>query len=97
MKKKELERVHILVSGRVQGVFFRAHTQDYANSLGIKGWVRNTRDGRVEIVAEGEKERLEKFILWCRQGPPGSRVDNVETEWEQATGEFKEFRIEYSH
>ncbi len=93
--KKKGVRVHLYVAGIVQGVFFRAHTRDVANSLGLTGWVRNMRDGRVEIVAEGPKEKLENLISWCRKGPSGARVEDVETLWHDATEEFEDFEVTY--
>jgi len=65
-----MNRVHVFVTGRVQGVFFRAETKSKADSLNLTGWVRNLPDGRVETVFEGEKERVDTMIEWCRQGPP---------------------------
>lgn len=90
-----MKRAHIWVSGWVQGVFFRAHTKDMAVSLGLKGWVRNLRDGRVEGVFEGEEEALEQMLSWSRKGPSSARVDDVEVEWEEPTGEFGDFSIQY--
>ncbi|MFW6160948.1 MAG: acylphosphatase [Acidobacteriota bacterium] len=87
------ERAHILVSGRVQGVFFRDSTRSWAASLGLRGWVRNMDDGRVEAVAEGEKEKLEQLINYMREGTPYSQVEDVEVKWEKYTGEFGDFRI----
>jgi acylphosphatase len=84
-----------MISGRVQGVFFRAHTEETAHALGLTGWVRNTEDGGVETVAEGHRPELERFLQWCRSGPPGARVSNVEERWETATGEFSRFSIKY--
>jgi acylphosphatase len=89
----ESKRMHIYISGIVQGVFFRANTQEIAKSLGLIGWVRNLPDGRVEIIAEGIKERLENLISWCQKGPPGARVDDVDAKWEDATGEFENFDV----
>ncbi|MEO0094915.1 MAG: acylphosphatase [candidate division WOR-3 bacterium] len=88
-------RVHLYISGRVQGVFFRAHTQELAQKLGITGWVRNLDDGRVEVVAEGEETDLQKLIEWCWQGPIGARVDDVEIIYEEPTNEFGSFEIKY--
>ena len=68
-------RVHLLVSGRVQGVAFRASAVDEARSLGLRGWVRNLPDGRVEAEAEGERARLLDLARWCERGPPAARVD----------------------
>ncbi len=88
-------RARILVEGRVQGVFFRANTCDRAEALGLTGWVKNTRDGRVEAVFEGQKEDVEKIIQWCHKGPPGAVVTNVEVSWEEPKGEFRDFSIKY--
>ena len=88
-------RVHLYISGRVQGVFFRANTQDEARALGLTGWVRNLADGRVEVVAEGEEEKLKRLITWCRKGPPGARVQDVQVNWKGFIGEFQDFRIKY--
>ena len=88
------QRVHLRIKGRVQGVFFRYETQSVAQRLGLVGWVRNRLDGSVEVVAEGEKEKLDELIKWCHQGPPLARVDSVEVRWEEPTGEFKNFSIE---
>jgi len=86
------KRVHITVRGLVQGVFFRANTVSTAKGLGLTGWVRNKRDGSVEIVAEGSQEKLIELIEWCRNGGPASaKVENVEHRWEEPSGEFKEF------
>ncbi len=86
-------RARILVSGFVQGVFFRRETTDFARRLGLVGWVRNLSDGRVETVAEGEKAKLDELIRFCHLGPPGARVRHVEVEWLDYTGEFRGFRI----
>jgi acylphosphatase len=86
-------RVHLFVSGRVQGVFFRAHTRDLARSLGLSGFVRNLPDGRVEIVAEGEEGALEKLVSFAHRGPPLAQVTGVEVRWEAPTGEFFGFSI----
>jgi acylphosphatase len=88
-------RCHVLVSGRVQGVFFRQNTLEKAKALGLKGWVRNTQDGKVEAVFEGEKEKIEKILEWMRKGPPFARVDGLEIEWEGFKGEFDDFEIRY--
>jgi acylphosphatase len=85
-------RAHITVSGRVQGVYFRAVCERVARSLGLKGWVRNTRDGKVEIVSEGDREAIEALLEWCHHGPANARVKDVEVEWSDAMGEFDSFR-----
>jgi acylphosphatase len=86
-------RVHLLVEGRVQGVFFRASAQAEAHRLRVAGWVRNRPDGSVELVAEGKRKDLDDLIAWCRRGPRGAEVVNVEVQWEKFTGEFSTFRI----
>jgi acylphosphatase len=80
-------RARVRVHGRVQGVFFRAETQARARSLGLSGWVRNAEDGSVEAVFEGERERVESMIEWCRRGPSGARVDDVEVAYEEPVRE----------
>lgn len=90
-------RVHVYISGYVQGVFFRAHTRDEALKLGINGWVRNLVDGRVEAVFEGEQTQIEKIISWCHKGPPGANVKNVEVDYEDCQDEFTTFEIRYTH
>ncbi|MDI6820148.1 MAG: acylphosphatase [Candidatus Hodarchaeaceae archaeon] len=88
-------RAHVYVSGRVQGVFFRYETRDRADGLGVKGWVRNLPDGRVEAVFEGEREMVERMIDFCRRGPVGAKVAGVEVSWESYRGEFQSFDIRY--
>ena len=75
------------IRGRVQGVFFRAEASDRARSLGLGGWIRNNRDGTVEAVFEGPRERVESIVRWCGRGPPGAVVETVETDWEEPHGE----------
>jgi len=84
-------RAHVYVSGRVQGVFFRAKTEYNANRHDITGWVRNLPDGRVEAVFEGEKQQIDVIIEFCKRGPPGAYVRKLDVTWEDWTGEFKEF------
>jgi acylphosphatase len=86
-------RAHVVVTGRVQGVFFRAETASKARRYNVKGWVRNLSDGRVEAMFEGEKENVEKMIAYCREGPPAAYVTNVDLKWEDFKGEFNEFRV----
>jgi acylphosphatase len=87
----DLARVHLVVSGRVQGVAFRAYTVDEARRLGLAGWVRNLPDGRVEAEAEGEREALEALVRWCRRGPPAARVDDVAVTWRPHAGDLGRF------
>ena len=83
----ERKRVHVVVRGRVQGVFFRSETGERARSLGIDGWVRNNPDGSLQAVFEGTVERVESLVAWCRRGPAGADVESVETAWEEPRGE----------
>jgi acylphosphatase len=80
-------RVRVRVRGRVQGVLFRAEAWARAESLGLAGWVRNLPDGRVEAVFEGEDDRVESMVEWCRRGPAGAVVEAVDVEREEPVGE----------
>ena len=91
----ENARARITVSGRVQGVFFRAGTVEEAVALGLAGEVRNMSNGDVGIVAEGDKGKIEKLIAWCRVGPAYARVDSVDVAWEKYQGEFTGFDVGY--
>lgn len=91
----EKARVHIVVSGRVQGVFFRAKTQEKAEQLGVSGWVKNLAEGRVEAVFEGEKPQVEEMLKWAKKGSPGAIVSNLNVIWEEYRGEFSNFEIRY--
>lgn len=86
-------RVELVIEGRVQGVFYRASARDEAERLGLTGEVRNLPDGRVEAIAEGERERLEEFIAWCRRGPALAEVEEVRIRWTEVSGEFISFRV----
>jgi len=87
----ERARVHLLVSGLVQGVFFRQSTVDEARRLGLQGWVRNLHDGRVEVLAEGERGAVEALVRFCGRGPPAARVDGVETVFGAPGGDLGPF------
>lgn len=93
MGSGEMRRARIWVSGKVQGVWYRATTVEVAQNLGLTGWVKNLPDGRVEIVAEGPKDSLDKLIAWCHEGPPLAIVGEVKVIWEPYTGEFSTFSI----
>ena len=95
MRASESKRARILVSGNVQGVFYRSSAADVAQKLGLAGWVKNTFGGGVEIVVEGEKESIEKLIEWCGQGPDFAKVENVEVTWEKPTREFSSFEVKF--
>lgn len=82
-----MKRVRVRIRGRVQGVFFRAEARARAESLGVAGWVRNAEDGSVEAVFEGDEERVSSMVEWCRRGPGGAEVDDVEVQSEEPIGE----------
>jgi len=88
-----MKRLHLRIQGRVQGVFYRTHTEKKAQSLHLTGWVRNSDDGSVEIVTEGEETALQELKTWCQTGSPNAEVTSVDETWEEATGEFSQFEI----
>ena len=90
-----MERAHVFVSGKVQGVYFRATTREEARERGVTGWVRNLDDGRVESVFEGERGDVESMVEFCHEGSSAARVKDVEVEWEDAPGGFGGFEIRY--
>jgi acylphosphatase len=90
-----VKRIHVYISGRVQGVFFRAATRLAAVDLNLTGWVRNTEDGTVEAVFEGEDADVQKMVAWCRTGPPAARVDKVTLTEEHPAGGFSGFSIRH--
>ena len=86
-------RVHVIVTGRVQGVAFRADARWAAGRAGVTGWVRNRADGTVEAVVEGERAAVERMVAWFHQGSALARVEDVAARWEEYRGEFPDFRI----
>ena len=90
-------RAHVFVSGQVQGVFFRSKTRNEAKKRGIRGWVRNLSDGRVEAVFEGEEIAVKGLIEFCKHGPQGARVTKVNLTWENYLAQFKDFEIRYGY
>ncbi|MCD2203583.1 acylphosphatase [Halobacterium sp. KA-6] len=82
----EWTRARVLVSGKVQGVYFRANTREQARERGVDGWVRNLRDGRVEAVFEGPADDVGAMVEWCHEGSPAARVDDVEAEYDDPEG-----------
>ena len=88
-------RAHVIISGRVQGVAFRIATVEEAKRLGVDGWVRNLRDGRVEALVEGERSKVEALVAWCHHGPPPARVMDVQVSWEPAQGGLGPFDISH--
>jgi acylphosphatase len=89
------ERLHAIVAGLVQGVYFRGNTETRAEQLGLTGWVKNLPDGTVEVVAEGPRPALQQLLGFLRQGPPGARVTQVRSEWLAATAEFGFFEVRW--
>jgi acylphosphatase len=85
--------VHLKIVGRVQGVYFRASTVSRAQQLGLTGWVMNCPGGSVEAVAEGGRAKIEELIAWCRQGPQGAKVTQVEVRWQEPQNIFYSFTI----
>jgi acylphosphatase len=81
-----VKRALVVVRGSVQGVFFRAETRDRARSLGLAGWIRNAPDGTVEAAFEGDDELVESMVEWCRRGPAGARVEDVDVAWVEPEG-----------
>lgn len=88
-------RAHVLVAGKVQGVFYRSETASKARRLNVNGWVRNLSDGRVEAVFEGEETNVHKMIDFCRRGPPNAYVVSLDVKRQEWTGEFRDFAVRY--
>lgn len=87
------KRIHLVIRGRVQGVYFRAAAQREARRLGVTGWVKNRNDGSVELLAEGDEDAIKELAGWAQRGPSAARVDHVDTRWRGYTGEYFEFEI----
>lgn len=88
-------RAHVLVAGKVQGVYYRQNTTEVAKANNVAGWVRNLEDGCVEAVFEGDEPSVRRVVEWCRRGPPKAVVENLDVKFEKYTGEFSDFRISY--
>jgi acylphosphatase len=88
-------RVRVIVSGRVQGVYFRSYTAEEARARGVSGWIKNRRDGRVEALFEGEEQAVQQMVDWCAQGPPAARVEDIEVYKESFTGEYDGFSVTF--
>ncbi len=93
MSEPPVAGLHALIYGRVQGVYYREFTRRQAERLDLTGWVRNLRDRSVEVVAEGQKDRLEQLLERLKIGPPGARVDDITVEWRAHTGKFHDFSV----
>jgi acylphosphatase len=90
-----MKRMHVYISGRVQGVAFRHYTMKTARSLHLRGWVRNLDDGRVEAVFEGDDDPVDAMLAWCRKGPSLAHVHHVDTREEPYSGLFEDFEIRF--
>ena len=88
-------RAHIIVKGKVQGVYFRQNAQRVCNEFGVTGWVLNVGDGSVEAILEGDKNSVENAIGWFKVGPPNANVEKIELSYDRYSGEFKDFKISY--
>lgn len=88
-----MKRLEMKITGRVQGVFYRSYTRDNARELGLTGYVMNKENGTVEVIAEGEKEKLDELLKRCRKGPEAAKVTEIKTNWKDAEEEFDEFNI----
>ena len=93
--EKTYVRAHILINGRVQGVFFRSEITHRARSLGVNGWVRNLSNGSVEALFEGRGEDVKQLLEFCKQGPTGATVKKVDVNWETYSGNYASFQIRY--
>jgi acylphosphatase len=90
-----VKRIHCHISGRVQGVFYRAHAKEWARQNNLTGWVRNKADGSVELMAEGEEKDLKALVEKLKQGPPSGKVDDCHVHWEPASGKFNAFNVRF--
>jgi len=95
MPQGENIRAHVVISGRVQGVWFRASTVEQARRAGVSGWVRNRPDGAVEAVVEGPRQAVMQVVGWCYRGPGAAQVTSVDVKWGEPTGEFFGFNLRY--
>ena len=89
----QTKRLHLRIRGHVQGVFFRVSTVEVARTMGLIGWVRNRKDGSVEVVAEGPKDAILALEQWCQNGPDKAQVEEIESTWEEAVGMENEFDV----
>lgn len=94
-KDEKIKRAHIIVKGRVQGIFFRSNTKRIAAELELKGYVKNLPDGNVEVIAEGDEEKIKKLIQFCKTGPSLAKVEDVNIEFEKPTKEFGGFEVRH--
>ncbi len=90
-----MKRIHLIIHGKVQAVFYRSNTHKKASELGLKGFVKNLEDGTVEVIAEGSEEKINELIEFCRNNPGYSKVDKVDVKEEKVTNEFESFGVRY--
>ena len=90
-----MARAQVVITGKVQGVYFRWATEEEAVRLGVTGWVRNRPDGAVEAEFEGPRPAVEALVRWCHQGPPAARVKRVDVRWAEPTGAYSDFAVRY--
>ena len=99
--KKKIQPVtccaHVFYSGRVQGIGFRHEAESIAHRLGLTGWVKNLTDGRVELLCEGPKEKIETLLSEIREGPLGRHIKKVDHVWEDPTQSYEDFRVEFCY
>ena len=88
-------RAHVVYEGRVQGVFFRANAKKCADSLGVTGWVRNTAEGNVEALFEGDEDKVRRAVDMCAEKQPFAKVSSKKADYSSATGEFEDFSVKY--
>lgn len=93
----KIERAHVFYTGRVQGVGFRYTAEGHALEIGLYGWVKNLRDGRVELICEGSHAQIEDLFARIRDGMLGRHIQKTDVKWETATGEFTDFIVEFEH
>jgi acylphosphatase len=96
MTEENVRHIHAIVHGRVQGVNFRYYTRQTAQQLDITGWVRNRNDGTVEVIAEGNEQALQSLIDFLKTGPAGARVDRLDVEWDESSGQYTSFSVRYT-
>jgi acylphosphatase len=93
VQNSDMERAHVRISGQVQGVFFRDSTRQKAEELGLAGWVKNLPDGQVEALFEGPSESVREMVSWCEEGPQRASVENVDKDFENASGDLEGFEV----
>ena len=89
----DFKRAELRIHGRVQGVFFRASTREFARERGLSGWVKNLADGTVRAIIEGPTDQVEELVDWAHDGPSAARVEKVDVDWSEGTGEFDGFNV----